>query len=33
VRENTDPRVAGAHGFEALKLASQICGQIGSVQP
>ena len=32
VRENTDPRVAGAHGFEALKLASQICGQIGSVQ-
>jgi len=33
VRENTDPRVAGAHGFEALKLASQICGQISSVQP
>ena len=33
VRENTDPRVAGAHGFEALKLASQICGQIGSVHP
>jgi predicted dehydrogenase len=33
VRENTDPRVAGAHGFEALKLASQICGQIGSAQP
>jgi predicted dehydrogenase len=33
VRENTDPRVAGAHGFEALKLASQICGQIGSMQP
>lgn len=33
VRENTDPRVAGAHGFEALKLASQICGQIGSVRP
>jgi len=33
VRENTDPRVAGAHGFEALKLASQICGQIGSLQP
>ena len=33
VRENTDPRVAGAHGIEALKLASQICGQIGSVQP
>jgi predicted dehydrogenase len=33
VRENTDPRVAGAHGFEALKLASHICGQIGSVQP
>jgi predicted dehydrogenase len=33
VRENTDPRVAGAHGFEALKLASQICGQIGSMRP
>ncbi len=33
VRENTDPRVAGAHGFAALKLASQICGQIGLVGP
>ena len=31
VRENTDPRVAGAHGFEALKLASQICGQMTPV--
>ena len=31
VRENTDPRVAGAHGFEALKLASQICGQMNPV--
>lgn len=29
VRENTDPRVGGSHGFAALKLASQICGQIG----
>jgi len=31
VRENTDPRVGGSHGFEALKLASQICGQMTSV--
>ena len=31
VRENTDPRVAGAHGFEALKLASQICGKMTPV--
>jgi len=31
VREGTDPRVGGSHGFEALKLASQICGQMTSV--
>jgi predicted dehydrogenase len=28
VRHDTDPRVAGTHGFEALQLASQICGQM-----
>jgi len=28
VRHGTDPRVGGSHGFEALKLASQICGQM-----
>jgi predicted dehydrogenase len=28
VRHDTDPRVAGTHGFEALQLASQICEQM-----
>ena len=28
VRQDTDPRVGGAHGFEALQLASQICEQM-----
>jgi len=28
VRQDTDPRVGGSHGFEALKLASQICEQM-----
>jgi predicted dehydrogenase len=31
VRHGTDPRVGGSHGFEALKLASQICGQMTPV--
>jgi predicted dehydrogenase len=31
VRQGTDPRVGGSHGFEALKLASQICGQMTPV--
>jgi predicted dehydrogenase len=28
VRHDTDPRVAGTHGFEALQLASRICEQM-----
>lgn len=28
VRQDTDPRVGGSHGFEALQLASQICEQM-----
>lgn len=31
VRHDTDPRVAGTHGFEALQLASQICEQMAPV--
>ena len=31
VRHDTDPRVAGTHGFEALQLASRICEQMTPV--